>query len=93
MKDNVNDIYFTDAVDTAGDWVPRLIQDERADIVIALTHIGHYPMARHGSNAPGMSPWQRKLMAWTLLWRAYPGQTAAPGYQEQHLYPAGLRMG
>lgn len=53
MKDNVKDIYFTDAVDTAEEWVPKLIHDEKADIVIGLTHIGHYLNARYGSNAPG----------------------------------------
>lgn len=53
MKDNVKDIYFTDAVSTAKKWVPKLIHDEKADIVIALTHIGHYLNAQFGSNAPG----------------------------------------
>ena len=53
MKDNVKDIYFTDAVSTAEEWVPKLIYDEKADIVIALTHIGHYLNAQFGSNAPG----------------------------------------
>ena len=53
MRDNVKDIYFTDAVDTAEEWVPKLIHDKKADIVIALTHIGHYLNAQFGSNAPG----------------------------------------
>ena len=53
MKDNVKDIYFTDAVPTAKKWVPKLIQEEKADIVIAVTHIGHYLNAMYGSNAPG----------------------------------------
>lgn len=53
MKDNVKNIYFTDAVPTAKKWVPKLIQEEKADIVIALTHIGHYLNANYGSNAPG----------------------------------------
>ena len=53
MRDNVKDIYFTDAVATAEEWVPKLIHDEKADIVIALTHIGHYLNAQFGSNAPG----------------------------------------
>ena len=53
VKDNVKDIYFSDAVATAGKWVPRLKQDNKADIVIALTHIGHYLNAQYGSNAPG----------------------------------------
>ena len=53
MKDNVKDLYFTDAVATAEEWIPKLIHDEKADIVIALTHIGHYLNAQFGSNAPG----------------------------------------
>ena len=53
MHDNVKDIYFTDAVGTAKKWVPKLKSDEKADVVIALTHIGHYLNAQYGSNAPG----------------------------------------
>lgn len=53
MQSNVEDIYFTDAVDTAREWVPKLKQDEKADVIIGLTHIGHYLNALHGSNAPG----------------------------------------
>lgn len=53
MQDNVKDIYLTDAVDTAKEWVPKLKRDEKADVVMALTHIGHYLNAQYGSNAPG----------------------------------------
>ncbi len=53
LEENIRGLRFEDAVDTAAFWVPRLKQDEKADIVIALSHMGHYPMARHGSNAPG----------------------------------------
>ncbi|AMO54564.1 hypothetical protein GZ77_23695 [Endozoicomonas montiporae] len=53
MQDNVKDIYFTDAVSTAKEWVPKLKDKEKADVVIALTHIGHYLNAVHGNNAPG----------------------------------------
>ena len=52
VKDNVKDIYFTDAVKTAERWVPRL-KEQNADIIIALTHIGHYLNAQYGNNAPG----------------------------------------
>ena len=52
VKDNVKDIYFNDAVLTAKEWVPRL-KERNADIIIALTHIGHYLNAQHGNNAPG----------------------------------------
>ncbi|MGI9276376.1 MAG: bifunctional UDP-sugar hydrolase/5'-nucleotidase UshA [Endozoicomonas sp.] len=53
LKDNVENILFEDAVATANEWIPRMIKDDKADIVIALTHIGHYPNANYGSNAPG----------------------------------------
>ncbi|WP_422443989.1 MULTISPECIES: bifunctional UDP-sugar hydrolase/5'-nucleotidase UshA [unclassified Endozoicomonas] len=53
LKENIKDIRFDDAIETGTVWVPKLIRDEKADIVIALTHMGHYPNARHGHNAPG----------------------------------------
>ncbi|WP_079253587.1 bifunctional UDP-sugar hydrolase/5'-nucleotidase UshA [Endozoicomonas arenosclerae] len=52
-SDYVSDILFMNAVDAARTWVPELKRDNKMDIVIALTHIGHYPNARHGENAPG----------------------------------------
>ena len=53
LKENIKAIRFDDAVDTAKVWIPKLIRDHKADIVIALTHMGHYPNAKYGSNAPG----------------------------------------
>ena len=53
MQDNVKNIVFSNAVDTAKEWVPHLKQKEKADIVIALTHMGHYLNAQYGTNAPG----------------------------------------
>ncbi|MRI31404.1 bifunctional UDP-sugar hydrolase/5'-nucleotidase [Endozoicomonas sp. OPT23] len=52
-KDNIKNLDFLNAVDTAKAWVPVLKEDDNIDIVIALTHMGHYPNARHGDNAPG----------------------------------------
>lgn len=49
--ENLNDIEFRDPVAEATALVPEL--RERADIVIAATHMGHYADARHGANAPG----------------------------------------
>ncbi|MBB3143084.1 bifunctional UDP-sugar hydrolase/5'-nucleotidase UshA [Halomonas organivorans] len=49
--ENLNDIEFRDPVAEAAKLVPEL--RERADIVIAATHMGHYADARHGANAPG----------------------------------------
>ena len=53
LKENVKDIRFDNAIDTAKAWVPKLIREDKADIVIALTHMGHYPNAKYGHNAPG----------------------------------------
>ena len=53
LKENIKDLRFDDAVDTGKVWVPKLIRDDKADIVVALTHMGHYPNAKHGHNAPG----------------------------------------
>ncbi len=52
-KEYIDNIRLDDAVHTAREWVPKLKQDAHADIVIALTHIGHYPNAKYGMNAPG----------------------------------------
>ena len=52
-KDNVKNLDFVNAIDTARAWVPVLKEDDNIDIVIALTHMGHYANARHGDNAPG----------------------------------------
>ena len=52
-KEYIENIRFDDAVETAQEWIPKLKQDAHADIVIALTHIGHYQNAKYGMNAPG----------------------------------------
>ncbi|WP_431024024.1 bifunctional UDP-sugar hydrolase/5'-nucleotidase UshA [Halomonas sp. H5] len=45
------DIEFRSPIDEAAALLPELRQ--RADIVIAATHMGHYADGRHGINAPG----------------------------------------
>lgn len=52
-KDYISNVVFKDAVTTAEEWVPKLKYEDKADIVIALTHIGHYYNGRHALNAPG----------------------------------------
>jgi 5'-nucleotidase/UDP-sugar diphosphatase len=42
---------FTRPIDEAAKLVPELRQ--KAQVVIALTHMGHYPNESHGENAPG----------------------------------------
>jgi len=49
--DNIKNIEFTRVINYCRDMVPQLT--DRSDILIALTHLGYYPNAAHGSNAPG----------------------------------------
>lgn len=42
---------FRDPITEARQLVPKLKQ--QAQLVIAVTHMGHYPIAKHGINAPG----------------------------------------
>jgi 5'-nucleotidase/UDP-sugar diphosphatase len=44
-------VTFTKTVDEAKKLVPEL--RAKTDVLIALTHMGHYPDARHGADAPG----------------------------------------
>ncbi|MGI0116539.1 bifunctional UDP-sugar hydrolase/5'-nucleotidase UshA [Zooshikella sp. RANM57] len=50
---------FRNPVEEAGKLVPTL--RKQADIVIAATHMGHYPNAKHGINAPGDVTLARKV--------------------------------
>jgi len=50
-SENIKNIEFTSAIDYCRDMVPQL--KARSDILIALTHLGYYPNAAHGSKAPG----------------------------------------
>ena len=51
MAENIEGVEFRNAIDEAATLVPQL--SEKADIVIANTHMGYYEDANHGSNAPG----------------------------------------
>jgi 5'-nucleotidase/UDP-sugar diphosphatase len=48
---NVKGIVFKDPIEEAKKLVPCL--KKRSDVLIALTHMGHYPNESHGSDAPG----------------------------------------
>lgn len=48
---HTKDLKFIPAVEEAKKLVPKLRPN--ADLLIALTHIGHYPDERHGADAPG----------------------------------------
>ncbi len=49
--EHTQDITFTPAAEEARALVPQL--RPKADVLIALTHTGHYPDEKHGSDAPG----------------------------------------
>lgn len=51
LPDNIRGLSFRKPAEEAAELVPQL--RARADMVIAATHMGHYPDARHGINAPG----------------------------------------
>lgn len=51
LPDNIRGIEFRKPIDEAAKLVPEL--RERADMVIAATHMGHYPDGNRGVNAPG----------------------------------------
>lgn len=48
---NTKDLKFVPAVQEAKKLVPKL--RKKSDVVIALTHMGHYPDENHGADAPG----------------------------------------
>lgn len=51
--DNVKDLEFRDPKEEAKKVIAELKADNKADIIIALTHMGYYDNGEHGSNAPG----------------------------------------
>ncbi|BEM26862.1 protein UshA [Serratia marcescens] len=63
-----NPEYFTDIefrvpAPEAKRVVEQLRQDEKPDVIIAATHMGHYDNGEHGSNAPGDVEMARSLPA------------------------------
>ena len=51
LPDNIAGIRFRKPIDEAAELVPQL--RGRADMLIAATHMGHYPDGQRGVNAPG----------------------------------------
>lgn len=47
------DIEFRSPAQEAGTLIKQLRQQEKPDVIIAVTHMGHYDDGNHGSNAPG----------------------------------------
>lgn len=49
----VKSILFNDPITTAKTTIEQINQTEKPDFRIALTHMGYYPNAEYGTNAPG----------------------------------------
>lgn len=60
------DIEFRKPADEAKLVIQELNQNEKPDVIIATTHMGHYDNGEHGSNAPGDVEMARSLTAGSL---------------------------
>ncbi|WP_343646458.1 bifunctional UDP-sugar hydrolase/5'-nucleotidase UshA [Enterobacter sp.] len=60
------DIEFRKPADEAKLVIQELQQNEKPDVIIATTHMGHYDNGEHGSNAPGDVEMARSLPAGSL---------------------------
>ncbi|WP_276850904.1 bifunctional UDP-sugar hydrolase/5'-nucleotidase UshA [Enterobacter oligotrophicus] len=60
------DIEFRKPADEAKLVIQELQQNEKPDVIIAATHMGHYDNGEHGSNAPGDVEMARSLPAGSL---------------------------
>jgi 5'-nucleotidase / UDP-sugar diphosphatase len=65
LPEHVRGLRFRKPAEEAAQLVPQL--RARADMVIAATHMGHYPDARHGINAPGDVDMARKVNGIDLI--------------------------
>ncbi|MBW7983775.1 bifunctional UDP-sugar hydrolase/5'-nucleotidase UshA [Enterobacillus tribolii] len=59
----LNGIEFRNPAAEAKTLVEQLRKDEKPDVIIAATHMGHYENGDHGSNAPGDVEMARSLPA------------------------------
>ena len=60
------DIEFRKPADEAKLVIQELQQNEKPDVIISTTHMGHYDNGQHGSNAPGDVEMARSLPAGSL---------------------------
>ncbi|WP_373766469.1 bifunctional UDP-sugar hydrolase/5'-nucleotidase UshA [Glaesserella sp.] len=51
--DVTDHVIFKNPIETAKATLAEINKKEKPDVRIALTHMGYYPNAQHGSNAPG----------------------------------------
>ncbi|WP_323955048.1 bifunctional UDP-sugar hydrolase/5'-nucleotidase UshA [Aeromonas caviae] len=63
---NVQTLEFRDPTTEAANLGKQIRDNEEANLVLAITHMGHYENGQHGSNAPGDVEMARALPAGTL---------------------------
>lgn len=63
---NVQTLEFRDPTTEAAKLGQQIRADKEANLVFAITHMGHYENGQHGSNAPGDVEMARALPAGTL---------------------------
>ncbi|PKQ73566.1 bifunctional UDP-sugar hydrolase/5'-nucleotidase UshA [Aeromonas sobria] len=64
--DNVKTLEFRDPTSEAAKLGQQIRSNKEANLVFAITHMGHYENGQHGSNAPGDIEMARALPAGTL---------------------------
>jgi len=64
--DNVKTLEFRDPTSEAAKLGKQIRDNKEANLVFAITHMGHYADGQHGSNAPGDVEMARVLPAGTL---------------------------
>ncbi|ELM3617501.1 bifunctional UDP-sugar hydrolase/5'-nucleotidase [Aeromonas sobria] len=64
--DNVKTLEFRDPTSEAAKLGQQIRSNKEANLVFAITHMGHYADGQHGSNAPGDVEMARALPAGTL---------------------------
>lgn len=63
---NVQTLEFRDPTTEAANLGKQIRDNKKANLVLAITHMGHYENGQHGSNAPGDVEMARALPAGTL---------------------------
>ena len=63
---NVQTLEFRDPTTEAAELGKQIRDSKEANLVLAITHMGHYENGQHGSNAPGDVEMARALPAGTL---------------------------
>ncbi|USD30741.1 bifunctional UDP-sugar hydrolase/5'-nucleotidase [Pseudoalteromonas sp. SCSIO 43201] len=63
---HIDGLTFIEPLAATQDWAPKIKAKYNPDVMIAVTHMGHYHDAAHGINAPGDVTLARQLAPGTL---------------------------